>query len=436
MTASPARAAGDVSDPAPSRLARRLGVGDAVVIGLGSMIGAGVFAAVGPAARAAGAGLLIGLVIAAVVAFCNATSSTALAVVYPASGGAYVYGRQRLGPFWGYLAGWGFVVGKIASCAAMALTVGAYAAPSLQRPVAITAIFGLAAVNYRGIHKTAALTRLIVAVVLAALTVVVIGALFGGQASGTHFNGDLITGGWRGVLESAGLLFFAFAGYARIATLGEEVDDPARTIPKAIPRALGITLLVYLVVAVSALAAAGPTALARSSAPLATVVRAGDLDALTPAVRIGGTIAALGVLLSLIAGVGRTVFAMAADREMPGWLDAVHSTHKVPHRAELTVAAIVAAVVVVADVREAIGFSSVCVLTYYAIANAAAWTLPREHLRWRRALAGLGLVGCVALAITLSTASVLTGAGVLCAGTLIWLSRHRLGRRVRTTPSR
>ncbi len=262
MTASPARAAGDVSDPAPSRLARRLGVGDAVVIGLGSMIGAGVFAAVGPAARAAGAGLLIGLVIAAVVAFCNATSSTALAVVYPASGGAYVYGRQRLGPFWGYLAGWGFVVGKIASCAAMALTVGAYAAPSLQRPVAVTAIFGLAAVNYRGIHKTAALTRLIVAVVLAALTVVVIGALFGGQASGTHFNGDLITGGWRGVLESAGLLFFAFAGYARIATLGEEVDDPTRTIPKAIPRALGITLLVYLVVAVSALAAAGPTALA------------------------------------------------------------------------------------------------------------------------------------------------------------------------------
>jgi APA family basic amino acid/polyamine antiporter len=135
----------NVTDPAPSRLARRLGVGDAVVIGLGSMIGAGVFSAIGPAARAAGAGLLIGLVIAAVVALCNATSSAQLAVVYPASGGAYVYGRQRLGAFWGYLAGWGFVVGKIASCAAMALTIGAYAAPSWQRPIAVGAIFGLVA---------------------------------------------------------------------------------------------------------------------------------------------------------------------------------------------------------------------------------------------------------------------------------------------------
>jgi APA family basic amino acid/polyamine antiporter len=414
----------NVTDPAPSRLARRLGVGDAVVIGLGSMIGAGVFSAIGPAARAAGAGLLIGLVIAAVVALCNATSSAQLAVVYPASGGAYVYGRQRLGAFWGYLAGWGFVVGKIASCAAMALTIGAYAAPSWQRPIAVGAIFGLVAVNYRGVHKTAALTRLIVAAVLVALTAVVIGALFGGQASETHFNGGLVTGGWRGVLESAGLLFFAFAGYARIATLGEEVDDPARTIPTAILRALAITLLVYLIVAASALAAVGPTALARSSAPLATAVRAGDLDALTPAVRIGGTIAAVGVLLSLIAGVGRTVFAMAADRELPGWLDAVHQSHKVPHRAELTVAAIVAAIVMVADVRDAIGFSAFCVLTYYAIANAAAWTLPREQLRWPRAFAGLGLVGCAALALTLPTASVVTGAGVLCVGTLIWLLRH------------
>ena len=118
----------------PTRLARRLGLFDAVVIGLGSMIGAGVFAAIGPAADAAGGGLLIGLAIAAVVAFCNATSSAQLAAVYPASGGTYVYGRERLGPFWGYLAGWGFVVGKTASCAAMALTFGAYAAPELAAP--------------------------------------------------------------------------------------------------------------------------------------------------------------------------------------------------------------------------------------------------------------------------------------------------------------
>jgi len=246
---------------APSRLDRRLGVGDAVTIGLGSMIGAGVFAAFGPAAEAAGAGLLIGLIIAAAVAYCNATSSAQLAATYPASGGTYVYGRARLGPFWGFLAGWGFVAGKLASCAAIALTFGAYAAPSWQRPLAIAAVIALTTVNVLGVRKTALLTRVIVAVVLGALALVVAGTLFGGSASASHLD-DLGAGGVGGVLRSAGLLFFAFAGYARIATLGEEVKDPAHTIPIAIPRALGITLAVYAIVAVSALAAVGPDVLA------------------------------------------------------------------------------------------------------------------------------------------------------------------------------
>jgi APA family basic amino acid/polyamine antiporter len=413
-------------DGAPTRLARRLDVGDAVVIGLGSMIGAGVFAAVGPAADAAGSGLLVGLAVAAAVAYCNATSSAQLAAVYPASGGAYVYGRERLGAFWGHLAGWGFVVGKTASCAAMALTVGAYAAPQHARPIAVAAVAALTAVNYSGVRKTAALTRLIVTVVLLALALVVAGALGGGSARASHVD-DLLGSGPGGILRSAGLLFFAFAGYARVATLGEEVEDPARTIPKAIPRALGITLVVYATVAVAALAAVGPDALAGSDAPLATAVRAGDLDVLVPAVRIGGTVASLGVLLSLIAGVSRTAFAMAADRELPAWLDAVHPRHKVPHRAELAAGAVITVLVALLDVRDAIGFSSFCVLTYYGIANASAWTLPAERRRWPRPLAAAGLGGCATLAFTLPLESVVSGVAVLSVGALLWTARHRRG---------
>src|SRR3954468_16375116 len=149
-----------------AELRRTLGTGDAVVIGLGSMIGAGIFAALGPAAHAAGSGLLFGLALAAVVAYCNATSSARLAAAYPASGGTYVYGRERLGAFWGYLAGWGFVVGKTASCAAMALTVGAYVAPSLMRPIAVAAVAALTALNWFGVHKSALVTRVLVTVVL------------------------------------------------------------------------------------------------------------------------------------------------------------------------------------------------------------------------------------------------------------------------------
>jgi APA family basic amino acid/polyamine antiporter len=410
----------------PSRLARRLGMFDAVTIGLGAMIGAGVFAAVGPAAAAAGSGLLIGLGIAAVVAYCNATSSAALAAVYPTSGGTYVYGRERLGAFWGYLAGWGFVVGKTASCAAMALTFGAYAAPEWRRPLAVAAVAGLTAVNYRGVQKTAWLTRVLLAVVLGALATVGIGALAGGQASPDNLGSVTEVGGWRGILQSAGLLFFAFAGYARLATLGEEVVDPARTIPRAIPLALGLTLVVYATVTVSALLAVGPQVLAASTAPLDAVVRAGSLDGLAPVVRVGGTVAALGVLLSLIVGVSRTAFAMAANGELPRWLDAVHRRHRVPHHAELAVGIVVSVVVLVADLRGAIGFSSFAVLTYYAIANASAWTLPAEHRRWPRWLAAVGLAGCVVLAFTLPTTSVVGGTVVLVAGALVWLVRRRL----------
>ncbi len=411
---------------APSRLARRLGIGDAVVIGLGSMIGAGVFAAFGPAARAAGNALLLGLGIAALIAYCNATSSAQLAAIYPESGGTYVYGRKRLGDFWGFLAGWAFVIGKLASCAAMAMTFGSYAVPSMARPVAVVAVAALTAVNYRGVQKTALLTKVIVAIVLSAL-VVVVGGVWGGGATDLGRLWPLIGASPRGILQSAGFLFFAFAGYARLATLGEEVKEPERTIPRAIPIALGITLLVYAAVAVSVLAGAGAPAIATSAAPLATAVEGGRLAWLSVAARIGATVASLGVLLSLIVGVSRTLFAMAANRDLPLFFSAVHPRYRIPHRAELAVGVVVAAITLVGDIRSAIGFSSFAILLYYAIANAAAWTLERHQRRWPRAWAVAGFLGCLVLAVSLPAASVIGGAVVLSCGALI----HALQRRGR-----
>jgi basic amino acid/polyamine antiporter, APA family len=411
------------SDAAPSRLARRLGLADAVLLGLGSMIGAGVFAAFAPAALAAGNGLLLGLALAGFVAYCNATSSAQLAAVYPESGGAYVYGRKRLGKVWGFLAGWGFVLGKLASCSAMALTFANYAAPSLGRPLGVGAVLVLTGINYFGVRKTVTLTKLLVALVLMALALVVLAVWVGGATDVARL--------WplrgvtaRGVLESAGLLFFAFAGYARVATLGEEVVDPRRTIPRAIPIALAITLVVYAVVALSALAGAGAPALAASATPLATAVERGRLAWAAPAVRVGATLAALGVLLSLIVGVSRTVFAMAANGDLPRFFAAVHPRYRVPHRAELGVGACVAVLTSLGDLRLAIGFSSFAVLTYYAIANAAAWTLPLEERAWPRWLSLLGLFGCMTLAIHLPLASVLAGALLLLGGVAVFLVRQ------------
>jgi basic amino acid/polyamine antiporter, APA family len=412
---------------ASGQLLRRLGLFDAVIIGLGSMIGAGIFVALAPAAAAAGSGLLLGLGMAAVVAYCNATSSARLAARYPASGGTYVYGRERLGPFVGYLAGWGFVVGKTASCAAMALTVGLYAWPAEAHAVAVAAVVALTAVNYVGVQKSALLTRAIVAVVLGVLGAVVIVCLASDTADLTRLNIGLDTSA-AGVLQAAGLLFFAFAGYARIATLGEEVHDPARTIPRAIPLALGITLAVYALVAVAVLTVLGDR-LATSAAPLADAVRAAGAPQLAPVVRVGAAVAALGSLLALILGVSRTTLAMARDRHLPHPLAAVHPRFKVPHRAELAVGAVVASVAATADVRAAIGFSSFGVLVYYAIANASAWTLTPQEGRPPRLVPALGLAGCLVLAFALPSRSVISGAVVLAIGAAAYGTRRAVAAR-------
>ncbi len=405
-------------------LARRLTLGDAVVIGLGSMIGAGIFAAFAPAAAAAGAGLLVGLALAAVVAYLNATASAQLAAQYPTSGGTYVYGRERLGPWPGFLAGWAFMIGKTASCAAMALTFAAYVVPpGWQKPVAVAAVAGLAAVNYVGVTRTARLARVIVTVVLSVLAVVVAAGVLGGSAVPPAPDG--VGSGWYGVLQSAGLLFFAFAGYARIATMGEEVTDPARIIPRAMLTALGITLAVYAVVGATVLGVLGPERLAASSAPLVQTVQAAGWSWATPVVRVGAAAASLGALLALIAGVGRTALAMGRNHDLPAWLAAVHPRYRVPHHAEVAVAVAVSALVIAVDLPGAIGFSSFGVLLYYAVANAAAYTQTAPHRRYPRWLQVTGVAGCLALVATLPWQSIAAGIAVLGVGVGYRLLRRR-----------
>ena len=409
-----------------AQLARRLGTTDAALIGVGSMVGAGVFAVWAPAARAAGNGLLIGLLLAGIVAYCNAASSAQLAAVYPLSGGTYVYGRERLGPWWGFAAGWSFLIGKTASCAAMALTFATYAVPGnepVRRLVALAAVAGLTAVNYRGITRTARLTRILVGCSLAVLAVVVAVLL-------TAAEPERLTDGSTsvyGVLQSAGLLFFAFAGYARIATMGEEVRDPARTIPRAVTIALVVAGSIYLFVAVALLMAWPAALVAGSPDPLAAAVDAAGHAFAVPVVRVGAALASLGALLALIAGIGRTSLAMARERDLPSWLAAVHPRYRVPHHAELAVAAVVGVLVLTTDLRGVIGFSSFGVLLYYAIANASAYTQPREQRRWPRAVNVFGLVGCAVLAVTLPVTSVLAGAAVV----LLGLAGRLVARRVR-----
>ena len=370
----------------PPLLPRRLGLGGAVAIGLAAMLGTGVFAAWTPALRWSGSYLLVSLAIAGVVAALNAWSTARLAAHLPAAGGAYAYGRELLGRPAGVVAGSAFVVGKIASAGAAALTVGAYVWPTAARPIALVAVVLMLALDLRGVTRTAAASAVGSAFVVA--TLVLLSAV-----SSTY---DRTPGviepqqpGVVGVLAGAGLLFVAFAGYARVATLGEEVREPRRTIPRAVAIAFVVVGAVYLVVALAVLHVVAPLPVDdRGPAPLFGMAD----GALNVLVRVAAVVAAGGALLSLLAGVGRTVFAMARGGDAPRALATV-SPAGVPQRAEVVAAVAAAAVAALGGIGAALAVSGVSILLYYGIAQLAAMRLP-PGAGPPRAVPWLGLLGC------------------------------------------
>lgn len=439
----------------PAALSRRLGLRDAVVIGLASMIGAGAFVSLGAAQDLAGSLAPAAVLVAAVVALCNATSTAQLAAQHPAAGGTYHYGRERLGPWWGFLAGWCFVIGKTASCAAMALVVAAYLVPEpFQRPVAALLVVVLTAVNLVGITRTAALARVLVTVALAALVLTGVRLLagivaggptggagdgagagtwevpgpFAGQAAGLWDGGiAAVAGAGEGgalgivlaVAQAAALMFFAFAGYARVATLGEEVVAPRRTIPRAILLALAAVGALYLVLSVIlVLVGPAPGEQGWGPAPFRAAldaVGAGGVWAVV--VTIGAVAAASGALLALVAGISRTVLAMARERDLPPVLAHVSPRFSVPQRAEAAAGiAVVLLVLLASDVLVAIAASSFGVLLYYAVANLAALTQTGQWRLFPKAMQWLGLVGCVLLVAALPGRTIVAGLVLVAVG--------------------
>ncbi|WP_309072069.1 amino acid permease [Arthrobacter sp.] len=396
----------------PQALKRQLGGFDATTVGIGSMIGAGVFVVFSPAAAAAGSLLPLAVGLAAIIAYANAAASAQLAAVHPVSGGTYTYGRRQLGEWPGFLAGWSFITGKLASCAAMALTFGLYAAPGFEKAAGVAAVAALTAVNLLGVTRTAMMTRIIVSLVVPVLAFVIVVAF----TQDAH-DGGASPAGPTGVLQAAGLMFFAFAGYARIATMGEEVREPERNIPRAIFGALGFTLALYLLLAFGLLRAVGPDMLAESAAPLTEVFTGGQSIPVL-AVAIAAALASLGALLALISGIARTTLAMAREGDLPRVLGSVSPRRATPFVAELAIAVVVIALLLGTDVLTVVGFSSFGVLLYYAVANLSALTLRTRPWYAPRALNVLGVVGCLVLAFTLPVQSVLTMTGILLVGLL------------------
>ncbi len=404
----------------PESVQRRLGTADAVVLGLAAMLGTGVFAVWSPAAAAAGPWLLLAVVLAGVVATCNAASTADLAVAHPESGGGYVYGRERLSPGAGRLAGVAFLVGKTASAGAAAGVFGSCVLPSKPVVAAVVVIVAGTVLNMSGVRWTARGAYALVGGTLAVLLLVVVSGLLGGGAAEASAataaeqpvpaQGDVL-----GVFTAAGLIFFAFAGYARIATLGEEVRDPSRTLRRAIELALGIALVTYVAVAVALIVGLGVDRLAVEPAPLVALVDAGPSSSLGVLVRVGAAVAAGSALLSVLVGVSRTGLAMARRAELPTGLARIGS-RGTPWRADIAGGVLAVVVAVLTGPTAAIALSACSVLVYYAVINLAALRLAPPERRWPVWTSWLGLVLCLALAVLLPLTQVLITAGALAAG--------------------
>ena len=417
---------GPAPQGSPAVLRRDLDLFDAVGIGFGAIVGAGIFVVTGVAAGVAGPAFLVGLAIAAVAATANALSSAQLAASYPHAGGAYEYGYRVLHPLAGFAAGWMFLASKIAAAGTVALGLGGYLdalVPGLPpTAVAVGAIVTFTVLNYFGVRRSSRANLAIVTVSVGALVLFVIAGAGSFRLENLR---PFAPAGWRGTLESAALLFFAYTGYARIATLAEEVRDPKQVIPRAIMLTIGGAVVLYAAVAVVAAGAIGAAAMSETAAPLFSAAVAFPYPAVAHLVAVGGVTAMLGVILSQLLGLSRVAFAMARRGDLPATLEHVHPKYEVPDRAVLLVGAIAAVVAATGSLRAVASAASFTILIYYAIANLAALRMPPQGKLYHDAVPLVGLVSCAVLAVSLALPVVVIGTGVLLVGFVVReLVRH------------
>ena len=412
------------------RLKRELGIGGATMMGLGSMIGTGVFVSIGIAAGVAGPSVILAIALAACVATCNALSSAQLAASHTVSGGTYEYGYRYLTPSLGFTAGWVFLLAKSASAATAALGFAAYflrlvgEGGTMAPWLAVGAVALFTILVLAGIQRSSQANIAIVSVTLLALGAFVLAGMPMAFSAGTEafvpFFFDSGGEAVRPFVYATALMFVAFTGYARIATLGEEVIEPRRTIPRAIIVTLVVTALLYIAVAAVAIGSVGADRLAGASAtPLELAARAMEMPFLAQLVAIGAITAMLGVLLNLILGLSRVLLAMGRQRDMLPIFGRVSADGKAPAAAVIAVGILVAALAAIGSVELAWSFSAFTVLVYYAFTNLAALRLPEEHRLYPRWIARAGLAACLFLAFWVPLA--IWGAGIaLIALGLLW----------------
>ncbi len=410
-------------------LKKSLSLRDAVGIGLGAIIGAGIFVVTGLAAGVSGPAFVVGLLAAGIIAAFNALSSAQLAAVYPQSGGTYEYGYRLLNPALGFSAGWMFLVSKLAAAGVVAIGFGSYfhQLVPIVAPLtlSVAAVVLLTIANYFGIKKVGNLNLLIVTLTLLSLIYLAVSGI--PEMKSEHFT-PFAPFGVAGIAESAAILFFAFTGYARIATLAEEVGQPKKTIPKAIIITIVTAICLYIVISLVAIGVIGTEQMASSTSPLQLVANSLSTPAISLVVTLGAATAMLGVLLSQILGISRMLLAMGRRADIPPVFQSIHTRYQVPHFGVLVTGLIILLFTLFGSFPFIVRAATFSILLYYSITNIAALKQPKKDKLYGTIIPIAGLIGCLLMAVSLPLSVLISGIGLLIVGFAMRYFIHKVYR--------
>ena len=398
-------------------LLRLLTLKDAVGVGLGAIIGAGIFVVTGIAAGVSGPAFIVGLLVAGIIATFNALSSAQLAAIYPHSGGTYEYGYILINPAFGFSAGWMFLISKLAAAGVVAIGFGSYfyQLVPVASPItfSVLAVILLTVANYFGIKKAGTLNLVIVTITMLSLLYLVFSGI--PEVNPENFK-PFAPFGISGIAEATALLFFAFTGYARIATLAEEVAEPKKTIPKAIIITIVTAILLYTAISVVAIGVIGTESMANSTSPLQVVADTLSTPAISVIITIGASTAMLGVLLSQVLGISRMMLAMSRRSDLPPIFHRIHNRYRVPHIGILITGIIILLLTLIGSFEFIVRAATFTILLYYSITNIAAIRQPKKDRMYGILIPIFGLAGCLIMSASLPLNVIISGIGLLLAG--------------------
>ena len=372
---------------------------NSLYLGLSSMIGAGLFYNLAPTSKISSYSSILGLLLASTLAFANASSSAQLASLYPQTGGTYLYANKVLGKLPGNIAGIVFILGKTVSCVAIALTLGNYISPIYGKELGVGLSVIVFLIGYQGITKTATLARWFVLIVISILTFFCIAIL---MTPSTNIAIPLLEGfSTSNLFLSAAIWFFAFTGYSRLATYGEEVKNPEKIIPSSILTGLGVTVTIYLLVNWLALAIIGPEVVANSNTPLLIAMDVSVMSDFSFLIVFASTIATASVFLALLPAISRIYVAMSRDGILPNVFSKIHNKNNSAYVSELFVLLTVVVGIYTINITNAIKLSAFFILIYYSLTNLSVINLHKNQRLYSVSIAYYGLLMCVVLGFSL-----------------------------------